>query len=128
MKKWIKILIWVYIVLLIVEGSMRKWWLPSLADPILVIRDPVLLAIYGLAIMVGIFPTNGFVMCLWALAAASGVESIIAGQSNLLVTAYGIRINYLHLPLIWVMGSVVTRKDVERIGALFLLIAIPMTW
>jgi hypothetical protein len=41
---------------------------------------------------------------------------------------YGLRINYLHLPLIWVMGSVLTRRDVERLGTFFLCVAIPMTW
>ena len=69
MKKWIKILIWSYIVLLILEGSLRKWWLPSLADPILIIRDPVALAIYALALGAGIFPLNGFVVFTGALAA-----------------------------------------------------------
>src|ERR1051326_8238802 len=126
--KWIKILIWTYIVLLIVEGAMRKWWMPSLSNPILVIRDPVLLVIYALALVGGIFPMNGFVITAGILAALSTVESIVAGQTNLLVTAYGVRINYLHLPLIWIMASVFTRKDVERIGAFFLVAAIPMTW
>jgi hypothetical protein len=43
------------------------------------------------------------------------------------VMAYGLRINYLHLPLIWVMGAVLDRRDVERIGASLLIAAIPMT-
>jgi len=62
-----------------------------------------------------------------ALAIASAGASIVGGQSNPLVIAYGIRINYLHLPLIWIMANVLTRKDVERLGCFLLLVAIPMT-
>ena len=35
--------IWLYIVLLIFEGALRKWFLPSLATPLLVIRDPIVI-------------------------------------------------------------------------------------
>lgn len=127
MHSRIKFLIWVYVILLILEGAFRKWWLPSLADPLLVIRDPVLLMIYLLAVIEGVFPSNPFTMALGALAAASVVASVLAGQTNLIVIAYGIRINYLHLPLIWVIGNVFNRRDVERLGTFMLLVAIPMT-
>ena len=127
MEKMIKALIWLYVVLLIFEGALRKWVLPSLSDPILIIRDPVAMAIYLLAFASGRFPLNGFVLATFALAAASAVASLIGGQTNLLVLAYGLRINYFHLPLMWVMANVLTRKDVEKLGSLLLLIAIPMT-
>src|SRR6476659_4210032 len=106
----IKILIWLYIVLLLVEGAMRKWWFPSLADYILVIRDPVVLAIYALAIIEGVFPVNIFTAVIGGLAGASILASLLGGQTNLVVLAYGLRINYLHLPLMWVMGRVMNRR------------------
>lgn len=123
----LKSLIWLYIVLLIFEGALRKWVLPSLSDPLLIIRDPVVIVIYALAFFSGRFPVNGFVIFIFGLAMASIVASLIGGQTNLLVLAYGLRINYGHLPLMWVMAQVLTRKDVERMGSLLLLIAIPMT-
>lgn len=128
MKSWIKILIWAYIVLLLVEGAFRKWWLPSMADAFLVVRDPVVLAIYGLALLSGVFPRNMFMAAIGGLIGASVIASVLAGQMNPLVLAYGVRINYLHLPLIWVMGSVLNRKDVERIGTFILIAGIVMTW
>ncbi|HEX2853327.1 MAG TPA: hypothetical protein VHO24_08820 [Opitutaceae bacterium] len=128
MTSWIKKLIWVYLVLLLIEGAFRKWWLPSMADAFLVVRDPVVLAIYALAFVSGTFPRNSFMVALGGLAAASVVASVLAGQTNPLVVAYGMRINYLHVPLIWVMGSVLNRKDVERIGTFFLVAGIVMTW
>lgn len=127
MRSRIKFLIWVYVVLLIVEGALRKWWLPSFADLILIIRDPVVLAIYAFALIEGVFPRNRFMIVIGFLIAASALSSLFGGQTNLIVMAYGMRINYLHLPLIWVMGAVLNRRDVERLGTFLLLVAIPMT-
>lgn len=127
MEKLLKGLIWLYIILLVFEGALRKWVLPSLSDPLLIVRDPVAVAIYVVAFFSGRFELNGFVLGAGALAIASILASLIAGQNNLLVLAYGLRINYGHLPLIWVMARALTRKDVERLGCLLLLVAIPMT-
>ena len=127
MKATIKFLIWTYLVLLLVEGALRKWLLPGLSDELLIVRDPVILAIYVLALVAGLFPTNRFILALAVLAALSAAASLLGGHRNLLVVAYGLRINYLHLPLIWIMGRVLDRRDVERIGALLLVTAIPMT-
>jgi hypothetical protein len=55
------------------------------------------------------------------------VASFLGGHDNLLVLGYGLRINYFHLPLIWIMGRVLDRRDVERMGAFLLVAAIPMT-
>jgi len=127
MKNAIKVLIWTYIVLLIFEGSFRKWFLPSLADPILIVRDPVLLVIYALALSAGIFPTNRFIVAIAALALLSTAAFVLAGNEHYLVLAYGLRVNYLHLPLIWIMGRVLDVRDVGRMGAFLLVVAIPMT-
>ena len=127
MKRAIKILIWTYIVLLLGEGALRKWFLPSFSDPLLIVRDPVVLAIYALALASGLFPTNRFIIVIAVLAGLSAVASLLGGHHNLLVLAYGLRINYLHLPLIWIMGRVLDRREVERIGAFLLVMAIPMT-
>lgn len=127
MVRSIKWLIWAYLILLIVEGALRKWILPGLAEPLLIVRDPVVLLIYALALAAGVFPTNGWFMVLVGLTVASVITSVLGGMTHPVVMAYGIRINYLHVPLIWVMGSVMNRRDVERIGWFFLLAAIPMT-
>lgn len=123
----IKLLIWLYIALLIVEGALRKWVLPSFSDPLLVIRDPVVLLIYALALRAGIFPVNRFLIVIGALAGLSTAFSVLGGHMNPIIIAYGLRINYLHLPLIWVMAEVLNRRDAERIGVGLLLTAIPMT-
>jgi hypothetical protein len=123
----IKILIWVYFALLIFEGALRKWVMPGLAEPLLIVRDPVVILIYALALAAGVFPRNVFMVVLGALVALAVVFSMLAGQSNFIVTAYGIRTNFLHVPLIWVMAAVLDRRDAERLGLAVLAVAIPMT-
>ena len=56
--KNIKRLIWLYFFLLIFEGTLRKWVLPQFSDVLLVIRDPVALVIYYLALRARIFPRS----------------------------------------------------------------------
>jgi hypothetical protein len=127
MKSTLKALIWLYIVLLIFEGSLRKWVLPGLAEPLLIVRDPVVLLIYAIAASKGWFPKNAFMVAIAGLIVASIILSFLAGQGNLVILGYGLRTNYLHFPLIWVMAKVLDRRDVEHIGLGLLLLAIPMT-
>ncbi len=116
--------IWGYFLLLIFEGALRKWIVPGMADILLVVRDPVVFAIYAGAIAAGRIPRNPFIGFIAAMAGASVVFSFMAGQSNLVVLAYGIRTNYLHLPLIFVMAEVLDREDVEKMGTWVLLLGL----
>jgi hypothetical protein len=119
--------IWLYILLLIFEGALRKWVFPGLANPLLLVRDPVLLLIYAFALGSGVIPRSRFLMVLAGLLVASVVFSFLAGQYNFWVILYGLRCNYLHVPLIWIIAEVMNREDVERIGVFFLFMAILMT-
>jgi hypothetical protein len=123
----IKALIWLYLVLLVFEGALRKWVLPGYSDALLIVRDPVVILIYLLALAQGQLPMNGWIVTTFLLAVACLLGSFMSGQENLLITAYGLRTDFLHLPLIWVMATVLTRRDAERIGNALLLLAIPMT-
>ena len=39
--KFYRNVVWAYLLLLIFEGALRKWFLPGLATPLLIIRDPL---------------------------------------------------------------------------------------
>src|ERR1044072_8882223 len=67
----IRRLIWLYLWLLIFEGSFRKWILPEFSAPLLLIRDPVVLVIYFLAFRARVFPQNIFVVTIEILAILS---------------------------------------------------------
>lgn len=128
----IKRLIWLYFFLLIFEGTFRKWILPQYSDVLLVVRDPVVLAIYFVALKARVFPWKGYVMWLTVIAILSFLVSLIVLEPYLplkplfLVTAFGFRSNFLHLPLIFVIGKVLDQDDVKTLGRWVLIGSIPM--
>lgn len=120
-------LIWVYFWLLIFEGALRKWVFPSWSAPLLIVRDPVVILIYVVAILEGGFPVNRFFVVITGLAVVSFLVSL-AVFDNVEIILYGVRTDFLHLPLIFVMQRVMSRADVNRLGRWVLLLAIPMTF
>jgi len=123
----IRRLIWLYFGLLIFEGVLRKWVVPSLSSVLLLARDPVVIAIYALALRQGIFPLNRAVASLGVLCLGMFAAALFASHGSHIVTLYGLRANFLHLPLIFIMAQVLTRDDVERFGKAVLVLAVPMT-
>jgi len=121
----IRWLIWVYLVLWIIEGALRKWYLTGLSNPLLVVRDPVVMLIYMAAIAGNIFPMNRIITAVIALGAASFVTGYLV-TGNILMTIYGFRSNFLHLPLIFVMAQVLRPADLRKIGFFLLACAVPM--
>ena len=119
-------LIFLYIGLWVFEGALRKWILPSLANPLLVVRDPVLLAAYALALVKGVFPRNAFIAWIAVLGGAAMVVSMGATDTPLVVELYGLRADYLHLPLIFLMATLLRREDLLVIGKCALILAVPM--
>lgn len=119
--------IWMYFLLLIFEGALRKWFLPSLATPLLIIRDPLAFALVGLSIYQGILSINGYIATMGAIGIIGTYTAIYLGHGSLPVAVYGARILVLHFPLMFVMGELFTRADVIRMGKVVLWISIPMT-
>lgn len=126
-------LIWLYLVLLVFEGSLRKWVVPEYSNPLLIIRDPVVILIYLLALRARVFPRNAYVISLTIIGILSFGLSIfvlydyIPMVTILEVSLYGFRSNFLHLPLIFVMANVLDEEDLKKIGWWVLLGMIPMS-
>jgi hypothetical protein len=127
-----KRLIWLYFFLLIFEGTFRKWILPQYSDVLLVVRDPVVLAIYFMAIKARVFPRDNWVISLGVIGVLSWLVSLVVLEPYLslkpliLVTGFGFRSNFLHLPLIFVIGKVFDQEDVKKLGWWVLVGLIPM--
>jgi hypothetical protein len=130
--RYVRGLIWTYFILLIFEGSLRKWVLPQYSDILLVVRDPVVLATYALAIRGRVFPTNGYIISLGVIAVLSWLVSLVVLEQYLslqpliLVTGFGFRSNFLHLPLIFIIGKVFDHDDLLKLGKWILIGSIPM--
>jgi hypothetical protein len=129
---WVRRLIWTYLVLLVLEGALRKWVIPQFSDPLLIVRDPVVIATYLFALRAGVFPRNYWVLSIGIIAFLSWLVSIFVLMPFLppkiivLVTGYGVRCNFLHLPLIFVIANVYNADDVKEMGWWILAGLIPM--
>ena len=125
--KSLKIAIWLYFLLWIFEGALRRWILPSLATPLLVVRDPIaifiiLRALYLHVNFVNAYVVFGLIFTLFGLA-----NTLTFGHGNLFVGLYGARIMLFHFPMIFIIGEVFTRSDVLKIGRFLLVMNILMT-
>jgi hypothetical protein len=121
----LKPLLWLYFLLLVGEGVLRKWIAPGLSEPLLIVRDPVALAIYAAALATGRFPWRLSLLVLAALAGLSLLFAVIA-SAPLFVAIYGLRINYFHVPLIFVLATALDREDVLRLGRVVLWLTPPI--
>ena len=124
LKRWI----WIYFWLLIFEGVLRKWVLPGLSAPLLLIRDPVALMIYYRAYRCGKFSMK--TMWPFALLAAAMVllacMQVSASITTLPIALFGLRSYLLHLPLMLVVAGTVDGEDLDKFGRWLMVLSIPM--
>jgi hypothetical protein len=131
-QRIVRNLIWLYFWLLLIEGAVRKWVLPGLSNPLLLVRDPVLLAIYFFSIPAKVFPRNGWTWTLLVIGLLSVLNTFVQlwlflpPKTIALVAGYGFRCNFLHLPLMFVMAKVLRPEDVKRFGWWTLVLVVPM--
>jgi len=123
--EWIRMLIYAYFFLLFLEGILRKWVFPQFSDFFLLIRDPLLLVTYFLAIRSRYFPWNSYTLSITALGILCFVVSLMNENCSFLVTCYGARTTFFHIPLIFLIPKILTPRDVHRIGFWTLVIIIP---
>lgn len=118
--------IWIYIFLLIFDGALRKWFLPSLATPLLLVRDPIAIGLTIAGLQKG-WIKSGYAKTMMVVASISFILTLAIGHHNLFVALFGWRIYFFHFPMIFVMGKVLTRNDLLKIGQFILWVSIPMT-
>jgi len=118
--------IWVYFFLIIFEGALRKWFLPFLATPLLIVRDPVALWLLYTAWRYDKFPFNNYIAGIYFAGILAFFSTMLIGHGNFFVAIYGERILLLHFPLIFLIGNTFNLEDVLKMGRAFLWIAMPM--
>lgn len=116
----IKIAIWLYFLLWIFEGALRKWILPSLATPLLVVRDPIAIYIILRAFYLNVKFVNSYIVLSLIFTLLGLAITLTFGHGNLFVGLYGARIMLLHFPLIFIIGAVFTKEDVLKMGRVML--------
>ena len=119
--------IWLYFFLLIFEGALRKWLLPGLAAPLLIIRDPLALYILLNSWHNDLLKANTYLTGMILIGFISFFTAIFLGHGSLPVAIFGARILLLQFPLIFVIGKIFNREDVLQMGKVILWICLPMT-
>lgn len=123
----IKIAIWLYFFLWIFEGALRKWVLPSLATPLLIVRDPIAVFIIMRAVYLNVKFLNAYVIWSSLITILALIITLTVGHGNIFVGVYGARIMLVHFPLIFIIGAVFTKEDILKMGYVLLAINIIMT-
>jgi hypothetical protein len=124
----LKRLFWVYFLLLIFEGALRKWIVPQLSTPLLLVRDPIALLIIVEAIRSHKWPRQ------WS--AVTGVLSVsllglcfvqlIAGDNPWFSALYGLRSYLLPFPVAFIMGENLDAEELRKFGACTLWLLLPL--
>src|SRR5215217_1136016 len=119
--------IWLYLLLLIFEGALRKWFLPGLSTPLLIIRDPLAMWLIYKVWSAGRMPSSKLLTTMVILALLAVFTAIVFGHGNFFVAMFGARIFLIHFPMIFLIGHILDREDVIAMGRTMLWITIPMT-
>jgi hypothetical protein len=124
----LKKLFWLYFLLLIFEGALRKWIVPQLSAPLLIIRDPVAILIIWEAYRTRKWPARWSVpiSLLTVLLVGLFALQIVVGDNQFLVGLYGLRSYLLPFPVIFIMGENLNGEDLQKLGACTLWLALPM--
>jgi len=101
----LKAAIWLYFILLIFEGGLRKWFLPALSTPLLVIRDPLAIWIFFNARQKGYLKFSGYSFMMVLAGFISFLTALTIGHGSLMVAIFGARILIIQFPLIFAIGK-----------------------
>jgi hypothetical protein len=119
--------IWIYFLLVLFDGALRKWFLPSLSGPLVLLRDPLALWILVTAWRQGYLQFNQYSVSVVIIGFLAIYTAFFVGHGDLLVAVYGSRIFLLHFPMIFVIARVLNQHDILKIGRWTVIISIPMT-
>lgn len=112
----------------LVEGPLRKWFLPGLSGPLTILRDPFVIALYAYCLAHGLMLRRGIAKLWLGFAVITSIVGFAQYAAQGL-PAYGwmlgVRTYWLYMPLAFVVAKTFTREDIHRFLRLCLWIAIP---
>jgi len=125
----LKKLFWLYFLLLIFEGALRKWFLHPLAAPLLLVRDPV-----AFLIIVEAFRTNKWPERWSTVTGALAVMLVTLCMAQMIMVdnpwvaaVYGLHSYLLPFPVAFIMGENLDREDLRKFGICTLWLLLMMT-
>jgi len=112
----------------LIEGTLRKWFLPGLSGVLALVRDPLAIALYVYAFTHGFVWKRGFASFWLFIAVLTSMIGLLQYSINGLgITGWllGLRTYWMYMPLGLVIAATYTRDDVARFFRFVLIIAIP---
>jgi hypothetical protein len=124
----LKKLFWLYFLLLIFEGALRKWVIPGFSAPLLLVRDPVAVLIILQAYRTNKWPERWSVVIGVLACALLGlcVLQVILGDNSWIAAVYGLRSYLLPFPVAFIIGENLDREDLRKFCAATLWIMLPL--
>lgn len=117
---------WLYLVLIFVEGAMRKWFMPSLSNVWMICREPIV--IWTVLSLIGTQNLRSRVAkAFMIIGCIMMLTTLTLGHQNVWVAFYGFRIWFFHIPYIFIMSNKLNREDLIRVCKFLILVFIPMT-
>ncbi len=123
----LKKLFWIYFLLLIFEGALRKWILPQYSAPLLVIRDPVGMLIIFEAYRTNKWPERWTVITGILAVGLLGLclMQVLVGGNPWVAALYGLRSDLLPFPVAFIMGENLDAEDLRKFGVCTLWLWLP---
>lgn len=118
--------LYLYLFFLLFEGALRRWVLPGLSGPLLLVRDPIAAYILLVSWRFRILKMNIYLLVIILITFISFYTALLFGHGNLFIALFGTRITLLHFPLIFVIPSVFNLTDIYRLAKWMTLLCIPM--
>lgn len=117
---------WLYLILLFIEGAMRKWFMPSLSNLWMVCREPIV--IFTVLALISTKYNKGFMQkAFMVIGVMTFFTTLLFGHHDMIVAFYGFRIWFFHLPYIFIMANKLNRDDLYMICRFLITVFIPMT-
>jgi hypothetical protein len=128
-RLWLVRLVFAFFLLLPIEGIARKWLLPGLQAPLLLVRDPVAIALLG-GYLLYQSPRLARWVALWALAVTITLivclfQVVFQGVS-VAVILLGLRNYLLFIPVAFVIRDTFRREDMVRFVTMCCWISVPI--
>jgi len=125
----LKRLFWAYFLLLIFEGALRKWIVPQLSTPLLLVRDPLAILIIWEAYRTRKWPAQWSAVTATLAVGLLGlaVVQLVAVDTPWFAAAYGLRSYLLPFPVAFIMGENLDEEDLRKFGVWTLWLFLPLT-
>ena len=125
----LKKLFWLYFLLLIFEGALRKWIVPQLSAPLLLVRDPVGMLIIWEAYRTHKWPKQWSVVTAILTVGLAGlcVMQTVVVDNPWFAALYGLRSYLLPFPVAFIMGENLDEEDLHKFGICTLWLLLPLT-